>query len=232
MTVLTAIQKVSTVIGLEKPLSVFGSTVRELVELQDIANEVAESISKAYDWQILKTIATITGDGATIDFPLPTDYARQIQKTTLWVLSRPFSPLQHVTDTDLWLGIVMSNLVTAIGQWTIYGNQVHIMPALAAADTAKYYYITNAMVMPAAGPNKQYFTLDTDTFLLDERVLRLGIIWQWKSNKGLPYAEDLATYEIALQEAVARDKGSKAITVGFQRSRMAASEYAFPGVLG
>ena len=39
---------------------------------------------------------------------------------------------------------------------------------------------------------------DGDSFVLDERLLKLGMIWQWKANKGSPYAEDMATYGDAL----------------------------------
>ena len=105
--------------------------------------------------------------------------------------------------------------------------------ALASAVTAKYYYITKNIVDPVTGANKEAFTIDTDTFLLDEKVLRLGVIWQWKSNKGLPYAEDLASYETALAEAVSRDKGSKVITVGAQRLPGGfGAEHAYPHTVG
>ena len=35
---------------------------------------------------------------------------------------------------------------------------------------------------------------DGDTFRLDERLLKLGMICHWKTNKGSPYAEDMGTY--------------------------------------
>lgn len=235
MTVLTAIAQACSVMGLTVPLMVYGSTDREQIELQDVANEVNEGLVRAYDWQALKKVATITGDGTTKDFTILTsapDYRRMTQKATLWIKSRPFYPYEHIVDSDLWLGIVTSNLITTLGQWTIYSDQIHIMPALANADTAKFFYISANAVTPISGAAKPRFTLDTDTFFLDERILRLGIIWQWKANKGLPYAEDMATYEIALQTAIAKDKGSKIITVGKQRYSGLSSEAAWPGKLG
>lgn len=233
MTILSAINDITNVIGLNNKTAIFTSTDREDIELASMANRVAKAMAKHYDWQVLKTVATITGDGTTEDWALPTGYWRQPIETTLWVTSRPFYPLQHVLSTDLWLGIVTSSIQTSLGQWIIYGNQVHIRPALANADTAKYYYITNLIVDPASGSNKVAFTLDDDVFLLDEEVLGLGIIWRWKAAKGLPYAEEMRDYEIALAEAVARDKGSKILTVGVQRSRGGVdADLAWPGTLG
>lgn len=232
MTILSAIQDACVNVALAVPTAVFSSTEREHVELASIANSVALQIAKSYDWQALKTIATVTGDASTEDFDLPSDYSRQLMKTTLWVASRPFYPLQHVLDTDLWLGIVTSTASLSLGQWTIYGSQVHIRPALALADTAKYFYITNKIVHPATGANKAAFTIDTDTFLLDEEVLELGIIVAWKQLKGLPYGEDMESYEIALSEAIGRDKGSKILVVGTQRyPNTGDMVYAFPGTI-
>jgi hypothetical protein len=36
-------------------------------------------------------------------------------------------------------------------------------------------------------------------------VLKLGMIWRWKSQKGSPYNEDLATYGDALSNVSGRD---------------------------
>lgn len=55
---------------------------------------------------------------------------------------------------------------------------------------------------------KEEFTSDDDVFRLDERVLKLGMIWPWKANKGQAYAEDMVTYEDALAVASGNDKGS------------------------
>lgn len=55
------------------------------------------------------------------------------------------------------------------------------------------------------------FTADDNEFLLDDRLLTLGLIWRWKAQKGLDYSEDLQTYEIALAQAQVRDRGNFAL---------------------
>jgi hypothetical protein len=49
------------------------------------------------------------------------------------------------------------------------------------------------------------FTNDGDVFRIDERLLKLGMIWQWKANKGSPYAEDMGTYSDALVNIAGAD---------------------------
>ena len=49
------------------------------------------------------------------------------------------------------------------------------------------------------------FSADTDNFVLGDRLLKLAMIWQWKANKGSPYAEDMGTYQTALASISGRD---------------------------
>ena len=63
--------------------------------------------------------------------------------------------------------------------------------------------------------------------------MRHGVIMQWKANKGLPYAEDMQTFEQSLAEAVGRDKGSKILTIGSRRIPGGGDwQFAYPGTLG
>ena len=213
MTVLSAIQRASTVIGLDKPSIIYSSTEREHIELGDLANEMAERIASAHDWTKLTGIATITGDGSTTAHDLPSDYDRMIVKTNVWSSSLQ-TPLTHIADLDEWLGLEVWSYTYVINAWTIYADQMHIKPALASSVTAQYWYQSNLLVSPASGSNKTRFTADDDTFRLDERLLTLGIIWQWRANKGLAYAEDLTNYEEEKEKLIARDKGSRMIRIG------------------
>jgi hypothetical protein len=54
---------------------------------------------------------------------------------------------------------------------------------------------------------------DADTTLLDERLIRLAIIWRFKQTKGLDYAEDMKTYEIERQKICGKDGGATALNI-------------------
>ena len=216
MTVLSVLQAVCPVIGLDVPTAVMASTTREHVELAALANDMAERIAQVHDWQALKTLATITGDGATESHALPNDYARMLRKAQVWSSSLE-TPLKPVSDTDEWLGLDVQSFDFVVNGWTIYGGQMHIKPALALGVTAKYFYLSNRIVSPVDGDDQPSFTLDTDAFVLDDTLLRHGIIWQWRANKGLPYQEDLDTYEDRKEHLIAADKGSRMMRLGTVR---------------
>jgi hypothetical protein len=61
--------------------------------------------------------------------------------------------------------------------------------------------------------------------------LTLSIIWRWRASKRLEYAEDLKNFEIAMSEETARDKGSRILVVGAQRTPYGL-RIAYPGQLG
>ncbi len=92
-----------------------------------------------------------------------------------------------------------------------------IYPPIPASSSALYYYVSNYVVRPNSGPDKATFTADNDTFLLDERLLTLGLVWRWRSQKRMEYAEDMANYEKLLAEISGRDKGSRILAEGRPR---------------
>jgi hypothetical protein len=216
MTILSVCQNAAKYIGIDVPSGVFASTQRELVELAEIAQEMAGRIVDGHDWQLLSRVATITGDGSTETFDLPSDYSRMLKEAHVWSSSLE-TALSHIQSLDEWLELDVQSFDFVINAWTIYGGQMHIKPALASAVTAKYFYQSNLIVQPSSGSNKAAFTADDDTFRLSERLLTLGIVWRWKESKGQPYQEPMQDYEELKSRLVLSDKGSKKIAIGRPR---------------
>lgn len=230
MTILSVAQSACRVIGINEPDVLVGSTDRQYIELLMIAQEMAERIARGHEWQKLSRIHTLTGDGTTEDFSLPSDFDRMLVKSQVWssVLECPLSP---ITDLDQWLGLDVQSFDFIVNAWTIYGGLMRIKPALTNAATAKFFYQSNLIVAPSSGDNKTTFTADADTFRLDEQLLKLGVIWRWKEAKGQAYAEWMQDYEELKERLVARDKGSRMIRIG--QVRMPADvTVAYPQTVG
>jgi hypothetical protein len=209
MTVLTAIKQACTVMGLDVPTSVFGSTAREHIELAALTLEVAERIKEDHDWNELKVVKKIVGDSTAGDFALPSDYSRMLKEGALWSDARPSVPLTHIQDSETWLASMVAHSIPANPQWTIYGGMLRIDPIIPIGENVSFFYIKK---LPE-------IALDTDTFSISERLLKLGIIWQWKAHKSQPYAEDMQNYEIAFKNAVEIDVGPSAFAVGLDNYR-------------
>jgi hypothetical protein len=213
MTVLTAIQNACAVLPINRPDGVFAGQEREHFELQVLANTAADEIAKDGEWQRLKKIAVITGDGVAQDFDLPQDYDRMLKQAELRT-ARLVAPLMHVVSSDAWLDLALRPVSQVTGAWTLHDGSLHIKPAPLPGEEIRYFYMSDRWAVDKNGTAKAQFTADDDIFRLSEKLLELAMIWKWRANKGLAYAEDLANYEAAKEKLVTWDKGARMIVIG------------------
>lgn len=215
MSILTVVQQASMPVGLARPLSLFGNTNREWMEMQEVVNEAASIIVQSFDWQRLKRQHVIIGDGASLDFPMPEDYRRMLRKGSIWS-SRYQWQTQQIVDLDTWTELSEPNAPAQDGIWTIYGDRLHFLPRLGNSETIKFFYVKDKVCRgPDEAPaEKAAFEDDGDTFLLNERLLKLCIIYLWKQSKGQDFAAELADYEQAADQYMVEDKGSQPVVTG------------------
>lgn len=226
MTVLTAIQNVSASIALDRPEAVFSSTEREHFELQVLANTAGLYIAKDSEWQALKVVATLTGDGSATAFDLPADYDRMLKAAELRS-SRYITSLTHINDSDQWLDMEIRQFNQIAGMWTLFGGQIHIRPAPAVGEEVKFFHMSKLWARDDQGSLKEGFANDADTFRLSETLLELCMIWKWRAQKGLPYAQDQDNYEDAKEKVIVADKGARILAVGRPR-RLRGAATAYP----
>jgi hypothetical protein len=94
--------------------------------------------------------------------------------------------------------------------------------------TATFVYLDKNCVALKSGGFGDSFTDDADSFRLDERLLKLGMVWQWKANKGTSYAEDMGTYSDALAVAMGHDQPAPIIAGRRPISANARASYPYP----
>ncbi|SLN74746.1 hypothetical protein ROJ8625_04094 [Roseivivax jejudonensis] len=196
-------------LGIEQPDALFTGSDRTHIELRRALVEAADKIVQSHDWQILLTLETHDGDGSTTEFPVPDDYLRMPKDAQIWS-TKWETPLEHITPEE-WLNLDIREYELVYGTWTIYGGNFVHKPALDADEDAKFWYVSNAVITPTSGANKATFTADEDTFRLDDRVLELMLVAQWRKQKSLDYAEEMRDAEIALARDIERDRGARII---------------------
>jgi len=215
MTILSVIKDVCTTVGVQQPQSVFSNIAgnRTMQEMVSLATEMAQRIAyDSRDWTKLKAVATFTGDGLATSFNLPANYKRMLLTSNVWRSTSTQTPMRFVPDTEEWLRRRASNATSnANGEWMLMGGKIHISPALAIGQTAYFAYLDKNCVALNSGGFGDEFLNDLDSFALDERVLKLGMVWQWKAQKGSAYAEDMGTYGDALTYAMGHDSPSPII---------------------
>lgn len=213
MAVFDAIRKAVLRTSGEQISEAFSSQRQVAVEMADLANEVAAEIVAAAPWRALTKVETIDGSqGET--YALPADYSRMsgdIDDPSTW-----FWGYTAFNDVNEYLQFKTGGfLLAGNGGWIILGGQLQFYPA--PSSGASYPYISSWYARTSDGVAKAQFDADADTFILPERLLTLGLIWRWKAQKGLEYAEDLNTYEVAMAQESTRDRGFQVLRAPVNR---------------
>jgi hypothetical protein len=208
MTLLTVVNDVCAAVGVHQTTSVVANinANRTMFETLALANEMAARIAgDMRDWTMLRKQMTLTGTGAAEAFPLPADYLRLLTNSHVWRSTSTLQPMRFVPNTDEWLQRRSANWSDAWGEWTIFGGQMHIWPIMGTGVTARFSYLDKNPIALASSGFGDRFVADGDTYRLPERILKLGMLWQWKANKGSPYAEDMGTWGDAMALAMGTD---------------------------
>jgi hypothetical protein len=218
MTIQSVIKEVCSFVGVRPPQ---GSVIQNPLvdrtswEFVNLANEMAQRIGyDTRDWTTLRKLCIFPGDGVVASFSMPSDYQRMLLTSNVWRSSNVTTPLSFIPDPDEWTRKEMQGHTIPTGEWIITGDEMFIRPTLAAGETAKFWYLRNTPVRLNSGGFGKEFVNDADAFVLQERLLKLAMIWQWKAHKGATYAEDLANYEDALAKVAGADKPSPILVDG------------------
>jgi hypothetical protein len=208
--ILSAMQSAGVRLVGQRPGTFFGASQKFELEICDLVNEVAQDVAKYQDWQALTRIATLTGNGAFKEFDLPADYDHQLIDADIQRSGNALWGYTHMASINDFTASGDSGWANTIpGGWIIYGNKLRFSPA--PSGQARFPYITKNWAVGEDMVGKPAFDSDSDTFLLPERLLTLGLVWRWRENKKLDATGDQEAFIKALDEYGGRDKGSSII---------------------
>lgn len=233
MTILSAMQSAAIRLNGTKPDVFFSSGEQFEREICDLVNDVADDICGWNDWQALRKIHTIYGDGNTKEFPLPYDYARMIVNSDIQDTSSWLFGYAHVPDMNQFMYDKTRRFVMTPGEWIIYDNKIHFYPAPSVGQEAAFPYVSRNFVKTYDGNFADKFTQDTDKFIIrgGERLLTLGLVWKWREMKKLDYTGDQENFEKAIGELSYSDSGSNVIRKN-SRLKFGFARTAWPYTLG
>jgi hypothetical protein len=209
MTLLTVVQDICRVNGLNVPNIVVSSLDSTILQLLGLANELVESMTdeskfQAFTYEALHTYLPQEDQGSIYD--IASSGLLWINSETLYdrTLKRPiFGPL---SDRDWQMIKAMPN-PGPFYRFRLRQDHLLIAPVpTAPLSLIAFEYASSYGVKDSLGATKPYFTADTDTFVLPEKILKRGLSYRWKQAKGLPYQADETAYYSLLNNAIARDK--------------------------
>lgn len=217
MTLLTICQDAAREIGIDVPSTIVGNTDPDAARLLRYAKKVGYALFKKYDWQELIVGASFTatagysqGDwtpGVTTT-PFNEVFARFVPET-MWDVSNNrliSGPVQHSRDIG-FIGLDIST-GSAPRYFSFRGRQLRFFPGASGGETINYLYVANYWANTYAS-QESTFTADTNTPLLDEELITLGVIYEFLRGRGLPFAEAKADYDDMYETLVAEDQSRR-----------------------
>lgn len=170
---------------------------------------------------VLTQTPTANATATTLTFSqvryfFPSDFDR-LKDRTQWDKSKRWEVLGPKTGQE-WQWLKSGYISTGPRiRFRPLGGVFQIWPGLASADYMGFEYLSKNWIIPtgtSVAPTKQAFTVDTDTTIFPDALMRALIKLKYYTAKGLPTGDvktpgtSIYDYEMQLQIAKANDAGA------------------------
>ena len=208
MTLLSICQNVADFTGFERPTSVISNTDPIARQLLALAQREGKQLMRVSDWAILKKEHTFSTSSGTAAYALPSDFDRLVLETSY-----------NRSDNDILTGPISSSEYQLVnhGMATTGTTEkfrlkaasnalkFELDPTPSSTQTIGFEYVSTQFCQSSGGSGQAVWTADTDTGILDETNMEMGITWRFQAAHGLDYAESYRQYQLEVRQAIARN---------------------------
>lgn len=214
MSLLTTVIAFCERTNLNVPTTVMGTTDTQVRQIRAMLEEIGNDMASRGSWQEITfeaSLTTVATESQGAMSTIASNGFRYIRNKTFWDRTNKL-PILGPVDDENWQALKAMTPTGPRYQFRIRGDLMLVNPVPVAGYNWRFEYVSQNWILGAnLTTYKQYFTLDTDTILLPETVMLMGLRWTWKKEKGFDYAEDLRTYEAQIKDALGRDGGKKTL---------------------
>jgi hypothetical protein len=212
MTLLTIVQNASDTIGLSRPSAVVSSTDGNVRTLLSFAQTEGRELLERFGWPATQKQATHTTLNAELQGVMTTIAPgfSYIINNTFW--NRTLTvPVPGPLSPQEYQALKARSSTGPYSQYKLQAGNLYGYPAPSASDTWVFEYQTNYFCKSSGGTDQSAWAADTDTGILDENLMEMGIVWRFKKKNGLDYSEDYRVYEQKLANATSRVGGKQTL---------------------
>jgi len=160
---------------------------------------------------IMSQMASGSGNGAIVlaqtAYDLPFDF-ESITDRTQWDKTKHWEALGP-EDAQQWQWLKSGYISTGPRiRWRILDNQFQVWPPMNTQEYLGWEYKSKGWVRGYDGSVKTSFTADSDTTILDDRIVVLGTKLKYWAIKGFDTTALMQEYQRYLSVAKAADKGA------------------------
>lgn len=212
MSLLTIVQQFCLGRGLSSPPVVATATDAQTKQILAILNDLLDMVrseTKFQGYDIEKTWTTLAAqDQGALATVAGTDW-EAINNMTIFNRTLNTPVLGPLSDVE-WQSLKAASSLGPYQSYRIRANHLYLYPTPTAGHTLGFEYQSKYGVLSSLSVLKQYFTADDDTAVLPEHILRKGLSFLWKREKGFPYqAEEIEYYKL-LNNFIVKDGTKRA----------------------
>lgn len=210
MSLLSIITGACGELNVVQPSSVISASDTQTLQLLALCRKEGKEVARRFDWQILQkegTFTTLAAETQVASITTTFDDFARICNDTMWNRTQARPVRGPLTDHQWQRRKAAAAQVGAEFNFRIRGGAILFNPVPPAADSIYFEYISSKWCQSSAGVAQADWAADTDTALIDEEIIRLGVVWRFLKAKGLDYAEEFRTYEMALMDVFGPDAG-------------------------
>ena len=213
MTLLTICQDAAEIIGITAPATVTSSTDTSVIQLAAVTNQEGRAQVRRYKWEVLikeGSHTTLAAESQGTMVSIAADFGH-FSNNTLWNRTTDRKYYGPITGTE-WQRIkaIVSGGIT--NYFRIRGGKLLMTPTPTAGEAVNFEYVSKNWVDTAGGStaNADKFTADSQTTVLEEELVMLGVVWRFLKLKGLPYDTQFMEYQTRMMEYSGQD-GAKPV---------------------
>lgn len=205
MSLLTVVQNAARQLSVPVPTTVISNTAETAVHLLRLAQEEGKALAARHPWQALISEHTFTTSAAeTQSGGLPADFNGWVIPETMYNRTKRRYVFGPVAPEE-WQSLKASLVSRVNPAYRIRGDALLFTPAPPASETVAFEYISKNWCKSSGGTRQDAWAADTDTGVLNEDLMTLGLVWRFKQAKGMEFQTDGALYERRVDQASMRD---------------------------
>lgn len=201
--------------GQPSPTVVLGALDSTYLQMGALLEEVGKELAER-PWRVMRQRGTFTAPGTellgTTAQVFGADF-KELVPGTFWndTIKRPiFGPLGDPS----WQYFKSLSVSGPTYQYRVEGGSVYATPTIPAGHSLAFVKQRKWWVLDSTGAAyDEYFRADADSPVFEDELMLLGFKWRWKYEKGLPYQEDMNSFELMTAERLARQAENPTVSM-------------------
>ncbi len=204
-------QDFAKAVGLPTPTTLVTNTADDIQQIAALINQCGKELASRNKWQAMNFEATFTSvavesQGTLASIIGATQVLKAVLNDTIWDRTTRL-PICGPLSPQIWQYYKALNFTGPYPKYRVRNNQILFNPIPSAGDNCFFEYASKCWCTDSTGATfRQKIASDTDIFIVDSDLVAAGLEWRWLRKKGLSYAEEFASYESLVAQAIIDDK--------------------------